>query len=56
MTEAAYLRDEAQQCRRLAEGIDDPAAVSHLESLARDLEQHAAEIDRHNAPRQTTWG
>jgi hypothetical protein len=24
--------------------------------LARDLEQHAAEIDRHNAPRQTTWG
>jgi hypothetical protein len=40
--EAAFLREQAAKCRRLAEGIEDQLAVTALRKLAEDFELRAA--------------
>jgi hypothetical protein len=51
MSEAAYLIEQAKRCRRLAEGINDPATVETLRGMADDYEQRAARAEGKPAPR-----
>jgi hypothetical protein len=47
MTEIEYLRQMARKCFRLARSVNHPSAVAALEEFGRELEQRAAEIERH---------
>jgi hypothetical protein len=46
MMDAKRLREEANRCRRLANGINDPETVAELEARARDLEAEAKRLER----------
>jgi hypothetical protein len=42
---AAYFREKAEQCRRLARLINDPLTVEELKRMAAEFEEQAAEIE-----------
>jgi hypothetical protein len=46
MSQAEYLRKQAQKCFRLARSILDAEVIAELEKLGRELEQKAAEVER----------
>ena len=52
MSEAEYLRQKAQKCFRLARSINDPRAVAELETLGRELQQRAIELENKAEPRK----
>ena len=44
--DAAFLREQARRCRRLARGIATPDVVETLNSMADDYDARADEIER----------
>ena len=48
--EAAYLREQAARCRRLANAILNEDDVATLRKVAEDFEAKAAEIEGPEAP------
>jgi hypothetical protein len=46
MPDAAYLREQAQRCFRLAREIMDTDVRAKLEELGREFEEKAKELDR----------
>jgi hypothetical protein len=44
MSEVGYLIQQAERCRRLADGITDRQVIERLLQLADDFERRAAEI------------
>jgi len=45
MADAAYYRDEANRCRKLAAASPDPEAAARWRSLAADYEQLAEALE-----------
>jgi len=45
MADAAYYRDEASRCRKLAGASPDPEAAARWRSLAADYEQLAEALE-----------
>jgi hypothetical protein len=45
MDDADYMRAQAQRCRRLAGSIFDAEAIAVLETMAREFEERAAELE-----------
>jgi hypothetical protein len=45
MPDAAYLREQAQRCFRLAREIMDTDVRAKLEELGREFEEKAKELD-----------
>lgn len=43
---AAFLREQARRCRRLARGIVTPDVVETLNSMADDYEARADEMEK----------
>ena len=43
--DAAYLREQAAMCRRLADGITDQATIATLRLMAEDYEARANAVD-----------
>ncbi|MBV9883907.1 MAG: hypothetical protein JO276_12945 [Sphingomonadaceae bacterium] len=50
MSEATYLLEQAERCRRLAANLNDQRAAAALLRLADDFARRAAELTD-NAPR-----
>ena len=48
--EAAYLREQAARCRRLAAGILNKEDAAMLRKTAEDFEAKAAEIEGREGP------
>jgi len=46
----AYLKEQAQRCRRLADGINDARTIATLRKMADDSERRAAEITNEIPP------
>jgi hypothetical protein len=46
MTDAAYMRSKAQQCRELSEMAIMPDVREQLDLFAHDYEAHAEALDR----------
>jgi hypothetical protein len=46
VTEAAFLREQAARCRRLAGTVTTPDVVETLLQMAKDYEARAAEFER----------
>ena len=46
---ATYFREKADQCRRLARMINDPATVAELNRMAAEFEAQAAAIEAKEA-------
>ena len=46
MTEIEYLRHLAQKCFRLTRSINDPTAITALETFGRELERRAAALEQ----------
>ena len=44
--DAAFLREQARRCRRLARGIATPDVVETLSQMARDYDARADEIEK----------
>ncbi|HYG47050.1 MAG TPA: hypothetical protein VD846_03820 [Allosphingosinicella sp.] len=44
--DAAFLREQARRCRRLARGIVTPDVVATLNRMADDYDARADEIER----------
>jgi len=44
--DAAFLREQARRCRRLARGIATPDVVETLNGMADDYDARADEIER----------
>ncbi|HEX8480961.1 MAG TPA: hypothetical protein VF650_03570 [Allosphingosinicella sp.] len=44
--DAAFLREQARRCRRLARGIVTPDVVETLNGMADDYEARAVEIEK----------
>ena len=42
---AAFLREQAAKCRRLANALTDPSAVAALRKMANDYQDQAAKAD-----------
>jgi len=49
MLDTDYLRYQAERCFRLARAVNDPAVVAMLETLGRELEAKAREVEREGA-------
>ena len=43
MSTTAQLRDQAERCRRLVRGVDDPLTTKLLAALAAEANEQAAE-------------
>jgi len=46
MPKTDYLRHQAERCFRLARAVNDHAVVAMLETLGRQLEEQAREVER----------
>lgn len=46
---AAYLREQAAKCRRLADSLGDPSATDALRKMANDYEEQAAKAEHWSA-------
>jgi hypothetical protein len=44
--DAAFLREQARRCRRLARGIATPDVVETLEQMASDYDARAEEMEK----------
>jgi hypothetical protein len=44
--DAAFLREQARRCRRLARGIATPDVVKTLEQMAGDYDARADEMEK----------
>jgi len=44
--DAAFLREQARRCRRLARGIATPDVAETLERMASDYEARAEEMEK----------
>ena len=47
--DAAFLREQARRCRRLARGIATPDVVKTLDRMAGDYDARADEIEKRGA-------
>jgi hypothetical protein len=47
MVPTAYLREQAEKCRRLARDVSEPVTRNRLEALAGEYEAQADFQDRH---------
>ena len=56
--DAAFLREQARRCRRLARGIVTPDVVETLNGMADDYDARAEEMEkrRSNPPRREAVG
>jgi hypothetical protein len=50
--DAAFLREQARRCRRLARGIATPDVAETLEQMAHDYDARAAEMETRLDPPQ----
>ena len=50
MPDAAYLREQAVRCRRLAATVTTTDVVDTLLAMAREYDERAAELDRQAEP------
>ncbi len=50
--DAAFLREQARRCRRLARGIATPDVVETLNRMAGDYEARAEEMEKRDNPPQ----
>jgi len=48
--DAAFLREQARRCRRLAQGIPTPDVVETLNQMAVDYDARAEEMEKRNDP------
>ena len=48
--DAAFLREQAARCRRLARGIATPDVVKTLERMAVDYDSRADKIEKRSSP------
>ena len=46
MPDAAYLREQAERCRRLAATVTTTDVVETLLAMAREYDERAADLDR----------
>ena len=46
---AAYLREQAAKCHRLAESLSDPSAIAALRKLASEYEDQAEKAEHWSA-------
>lgn len=42
---AAYLREQAGKCHRIADDLSNPTAADALRKMAKDYEEQAAKAD-----------
>ena len=49
MENAAYLREQAAKCRRLADSLDDPVAAAALRKMANDYDEQADNAEQRTA-------
>jgi hypothetical protein len=47
--DAAFLREQARRCRRLARGIATPDVVATLDQMAADYDARAEEMEKRGA-------
>ena len=52
LSTTAQLRDQAERCRRLARGVDDPLTTKLLAALAETYAAEADEQAAEEAPRR----
>ena len=50
MTDAEWLRDQAERCLRLAQSADDPALANSLKTRAADYLESAQALERLAVP------
>ncbi|HEX8513270.1 MAG TPA: hypothetical protein VF688_09195 [Allosphingosinicella sp.] len=50
--DAAFLREQARRCRRLARGVATPDVVATLNQMAVDYDARAEEIEKRSSPPQ----
>ncbi len=48
--DAAFLREQARRCRRLAQGIATPDVAETLTQMASDYEARADEMEKRTDP------
>jgi hypothetical protein len=48
--DAAYLREQARRCRRLARGVATPDVAETLERMAVDYDARADEMEKRHHP------
>jgi hypothetical protein len=46
--DAAYLREQARRCRRLARGVATPDVMATLDQLAAEYEARAERMEKKN--------
>lgn len=46
---AAYLREQAGKCHRLADSLTDPSAIAALRKMANEYEEEAAKAEHWSA-------
>jgi hypothetical protein len=47
--DAAFLREQARRCRRLARGVATPDVVVTLNRMAEDYDSKAEEMEKRNS-------
>jgi hypothetical protein len=52
LSEASYLRLQAQRCRKICQVSKDPELIETLSRLAREFDQRAAELEADVEPRK----
>ncbi|HEX8466188.1 MAG TPA: hypothetical protein VF620_00100 [Allosphingosinicella sp.] len=48
--DAAFLREQARRCRRLARGVATPDVVETLNQMAVDYDARAEEMEKRSCP------
>lgn len=48
--DAAFLREQARRCRRLARGVATPDVVATLSQMAVDYDSRAEEMEKRTCP------